>query len=252
MITGITIREDIGVGDKVQFASLPENYYRATGKRLVDLSRAWIYDYNPYVTREDVKCDEVVELWNFPQKRPWAVSRTPEVYLSNAEVTANWFNIPVVLNRPRLYRYENFPVEWRKKILLQTNGKSHGRMPDHIIDHVIKKYKPTGQLYHIGYDTDEDVGLPRISTPTLWDLAELLSRSRMLIGPDSGPTWVGACYPDLIIKKVRVREVHGQRPMSDWVPLEAANFHAHWDDRLFTICNPTEDDVGFMPSYRRI
>lgn len=258
---GISIRENIGVGDKLQFSSLPENYFRATGKKLFDASRAWIFDHNPYVVREQKDLHgetvtEIRELWNFPQIEPWANPRTykndPAVYLSNAEVTAARFKVPTVLNRPRLYRFEHYPFELRTKILLHTNGKSHGQMPDFVVDHIKKKYGGTGQLFHVGSPSDPDFGIPKIETKTLWDLAEVISKARMFIGVDSGPSWVAACYPDVVAKKIRLREVHGQKRWDEWVPLEINNLHSHWDDRLFQICNPTEDDVGAFPSYKRL
>ncbi len=254
---GIVLREDIGLGDKLQFSSLPENYFRATGEKLLDVSRSWIFDHNPFVVRETTEpIESTFTLWNFPQVDPWVNPRIyktdPAVYLSNAEVTASRLGVPVVLNRPRLYRFEDYPFEKREMILFHTNGKSHGQLPDHIIDHVITKYKKTGQLYHVGTPSDPDFGIPKIETKTFWELAEVISKARMFIGCDSGPSWVAACYPDVVAKKVRVRQVHGQKEMKDWIPLEIANIHAHWDDRIFQICNPTEDDLGAFPSYRRL
>lgn len=246
---GISIRENIGVGDKVQFSSLPENYFRTFGEKLVDVSKAWIFDHNPYVVR-DVVPEKTIDLWNFPQIWEWPKPRS-EVYLSNAEIWASLFKADVFLARPRLYKNEDFAFENRKMILFHTHGKSHGRLPDHVIDHVLKKYKPTGRLYHIGTD-DEDFGIPKIHTSSLWDLSEVISKSRMLIGVDSGPSWIAACYPDVQIKKVRVRKVHGQVPMNEWVPMQISNIHSHWDDRLFSIHNVSEDDLGPFPSYRRI
>lgn len=252
---GITLRENIGVGDKVQFTSFPENYFRHTGEKLVDVSKSWIFDHNPYVVR-DVVPSSVRELWNFPQQEPWANPRAyetdPAVYTSNAEVTASRFGIPVVMNRPRLYLHEEFPFFARKAILLHTHGRSNGTMPDHVIQHVIKKYGAFETLFHIGLPSDPDIGIPKIETPTLWDLARAISCCRMLIGMDSGPSWIASCYPDVIVKKLRQRETHGQKDPKDWVPLEIANIHAHWDDRSAMFFNSSEDDVGFAYSYKRL
>jgi len=255
---GISIRENIGMGDKIQFSSIPENYFRATGQKLFDVSKCWIFDHNPFVVRsiDGVVVERTIELWNFPQIRPWRNPRKypkdPTVYLSNAEAMASCLEIPIVLNRPRLYFKEDFPFHERKKILFHPKGKSHGILPHHIIEHVINKYKPTGELYQIGLKDDPDFGIPKIETKDVWELAEVISQSRMLIGADSGPSWVAACYPDVIVKKVRTRVVHGQKEPKDWVPLEINNVHSHWDDRLFSIHNPTEDDLGAFPSYRRL
>jgi hypothetical protein len=248
---GISIRENIGIGDKVQFSSLPENYFRATGKKLVDVSKAWIFDHNPFVER-DVDPVKTIELWNWPKTYEWPRPRKEGVYLSNAEVWANLFGVPVVLNRPRLYRFEDFPMEKREKIFFHTHGKSNGILPDRVIEHVIKKYGPTGNLIHLRGPDKPEIGLPSIQPKSLWELAEHLSTARMYIGVDSGPSWVAACYPDVVLKKVRGIYQAGYREMTDWIPLEYDNHHAHWDDRIFQIHNTTEDDVGAFPTYRRL
>lgn len=249
---GISIREYIGIGDKVQFSSLPENYFRATGKKLVDVSRCWIYDYNPYVER-DVNPVKTIELWNWPKAYEWPRPRKENVYLSNAEVWANLLNVPVVLNRPRLYRFEDFPIEERKTIYFHAHGRSNGILPDHIIEHVVKKYGPTGNLCQVRGPGDPEIsGIPFVQPKSLWECAEILSKARMYLGIDSGPSWIAACYPDVVAKKVRTKFPDGQRAAHEWIPLEVDGHHSHWDDRLFSIHNITEDDVGFMPSYRRL
>lgn len=247
-VRGITIQDTIGVGDKVQFSSLPENYFRTTGKKLIDISHSWIFDHNPYVIRGmDVPETETFELWNFsPNLRP---RPRPMVYLSNAEHAAGFLNAKVFLNRPRLYRFEDFPFEKRTKILLHIDGVSQGIMPDHVIDHALRKYKGTGCLYQIG-TSERDLGIPVIKTPTIWDLAKELSEAKMLIGMDSGPSWIAACYPDVIVKKLRMKP--SVEHFKTWVPLEIDNIHSHWDDRCFQIFNSSEDDVGFTSSFRKI
>lgn len=129
---GITINPAIGIGDTVQFSSLPENYYLETGERLIDCSRSWIFDHNPFVIRNPERTPKkTIELWNFGHKNKWAwgdprSSDKPAVYLSNAEIWASALGISVKLNRPRLYIHENFPFEKRRKILLHADGRSHG------------------------------------------------------------------------------------------------------------------------------
>jgi hypothetical protein len=250
---GISIKPTIGIGDGLQYSSLPENYFKATGKKLYDVTRPWFFDYNPYVERDpNVKPETVKELWNFsPKQYDWPVPRqsVPRVYLSNAEIWASLFGVPATLIRPRLYKYESVPFEKRSMILLHTDGRSHGAMPSHVVDHVLKKYKPSGRLFHIG-SSPVDYGIPKITTPTLWDLAALIAESQMLIGMDSGPSWIAACYPDVIVKKLRTKPTVDM--LKSWIPLEINNIHSHWDDRCHQVFNPSEDDVGFTASYKRI
>lgn len=251
---GITIKSTIGVGDALQFSSLPENYYRAKGgKKLVDISKPWFFDYNPFVDRNTKEVDEKTEMWNFPTQYEWPLPRNerqPKVYLSNAEIWASVFKSPVVLNRPRLYQFEDFPFEKRKIILFHLDGRSHGIMPQHIIEHVIKKYSHTQQLYLVGKTTNT-FGLKKIETPTLWDLAEVISQARMFIGVDSGPSWIATCYPDVITKIVRTKPNPAEE-FQNWVPLERSNIHSMWDSRERMIHNVSEVDQGFTWSYKRI
>lgn len=253
---GISIREDIGIGDKLQFSSLPENYYRATGKKLLDVSRCWIFDYNPYVVREGV-ASKVIELWNFPKKYDWplplrcqAGSGVPHVYQTNAEIWANLLGVPAVLTRPRLYIHEE-PIVQRSTILYHHQGKSHMELPFEVARHVMEKYP----AWQIGLNQPW-IPLARghVLTPTIWELVSVISKCRMLIGVDSGPCWIAACYPDVVVKKIRNIKVHGERSYEEWIPLEIANIHSHWDDlSLFQVYHPWGDDsIGYMRSYREL
>jgi hypothetical protein len=250
---GFTLREDIGIGDKIQFTSLPENFFRATGRKLIDVSKSWVFDHNPYVDRES-NAQNPIELWNFPKIWEWPVPRPGQtVYQSNAEIWAAHFGVPVVLNRPRLYFSEQpLPYEKRELILLHTQGRSHGEMPEKVIRWVIEKYAPTQRLFQVGLPGGADLGIPHLSTPTAWDLANVISECRLFIGVDSGPSWIAACYPEVMVKKIRLRAVHGEKELKDWIPLEISNFHSHWDDRLFQVYNASEEDVGFTQSYLKL
>lgn len=250
---GITAAKAKGIGDRVQFTSVPENYFRMTGERLIDMDNAWYFDDNPFVVRGKTPT-KVIDLWNFsPMKYDWPVPPEPRppVYLSNAEIWARVVGLESTpLIRPRLYRHEDFPFEKREKIYLHTDGKSHGDLPEEIVRHVLQKYGPTKQLHIIGIAPKNTYGLPHVKTETLWDLAKVLSEARMLIGCDSGPSWIAACYPDVIVKKVRTRPAMDR--YDTWTPLSVKNNHSHWDDRMFQIFVPDEKDVGAFQSYRKL
>lgn len=254
---GITIKPTIGIGDALQFSSLPENYFKATGEKLIDMSKPWFFDHNPYVIRDvDLKPRKTIEMWNYSPKQyefPTPRPNRPGVYLSNAEIWASVLEVPCTLNRPRLYRYEHYPYKDRQNILLHTNGVSHGEMPEHIVEHVIRKYGHTGKLYHVGpvNPKQKDYGLPRIQTATLWEFAQLVSTARLFIGVDSGPGWIANCYPDVVVKKVRVKP-NPPEQFKDWIPLEIKNIHSHWDDRCHQVYNVSENDIGFTYGYPRI
>lgn len=248
MLAGVVVPTVIGIGDAVQFTSVPENYFRHTGQKIVDTENHWIFDYNPYVVR-DQKADpaRTYKLWNYDYAQP---RPRPSVYLSQAERHAAICGIPTVLIRPRLYIYEDCPIEKRELVLLHTTGKSHGSMPQHVIDHVLKKYKNMN-LIQIGKPNENKIGtIPFYACSNIWELVRLIAHCRIFIGMDSGPSWIAACYPDVIIKKLRMKP--SVDVLKTWVPLSVDNIHSHWDDRCAQIHNPSEDDVGFTQSYRKI
>lgn len=257
---GIWVDPSVGIGDAVQFTSLPENYFRYTGQKLVDSARHWVFDFNPFVDRSSEPSeDQVLKIWNhrpfFAPEAPYYMdaaegSSRKSTFLSNAEIHARLLGVPVVLNRPRLYRFEEFPFEARSLVLVHTNGRSHGQMPEHVIHHVINKYGHM-DIAHVGFPSDPDIGVGKIMTEDIWTLTELISQCRIFIGMDSGPSWIAGCYPDVVVKRLRSRPIETHL-LQDWVPLDVVNNHSHWDDRMFQIFNTTEDDVGFTYSYRRI
>lgn len=257
MKKAIRVPLHIGIGDAVQFTSLPENYFRATGLKLLDWEHHWVFDHNPYVDRDSSIRDvspygEPIDLWNFYILDVVKEHKGRTVFLSNAETHCRYFDIPVVLNRPRLYEFESFPFYERKLILLHVKGKSHGQMPEKIVKHVLGKYGYDNVSW-VGLDSDWDYSIrppTYIPTPNTWRLAHVISRARMFIGVDSGPAWISRCYPDVVTKIVRLWP--SEEELRDWVPLEVCRNGSHWDDRSAMIHNPFEDDAGFTWSYKRL
>lgn len=250
MSIGIKVPTKIGVGDAVQFTSIPENYYRWKGEKVIDTDNHWVFDHNPFVERGiEVPKEKTFQLWSYNRQPP--PPPRDSIFLSLAERHCNFVGIPsnkVVMKFPRLYRFEDFPFHQRESILLHVDGVSHGRMPDYIIEHVLKKYKGL-PLFQVGKDSI-DLGIPKVETSSLWDLALVISQARMFIGVDSGPSWIACCYPDVVVKKVRLKP--SLEKLIDWVPQKVENHHSHWDDRTFQVYNVSENDVGFTASYRRL
>lgn len=251
-MNGIRVNTKIGIGDKIQFTSVPENYFRHTGENLVDLDESWIFDLNPYVVRGDYKCDKVFDLWEMHCYNTAPVFKERTVLLSNAESHARNLDYPVVMNRPRLYCYENFPVLAREKIILHTKGKSHGPLPSHVVEHILQKYGRSN-IIRVGRKEEWMYSLAAPAfheTSSMWELAKFISDAKLFIGVDSGPSWIAQCYPDVITKKVRLIPDHDR--LKEWVPLQCCILNSHWDDRSAQIYNSSEDDLGFTWSYKRI
>ena len=263
-------RAYLGIGDAIQFSSLPENFFRNYGQCLIDIDHHWIFDHNPYVIRYD-KTDHyrpelVVDLWQDcdhlkcnMRKLPTA----PAVYTSNAEanlsIMAHLFEVrpKVFLNRPRLYKFEDYPFEDRHMILLHTTGRSNGEMPSFLIEHILKKYgrNERYQLAQLMGPKDRPIeGIAHWIPATPWAAAGVISKALMFIGVDSGPAWIASCYPDVRVKKVRLTRPWGVvGNWFDWIPQQCGHPQSHWDDLgLFELYNLEEFDTGIFKSWRRI
>src|SRR5580698_6849875 len=143
-MNAISVKKTIGLGDQIQFTSVPENYFWHFGEKLIDLDSNPIFDHNPYVVRQDgIVPERTYNMWDLLCFNKTLSYKDRYVALSNAESHARYFGYKVRLNRPRLYRFENNPPDFyeRTKILLQVRGKSHGQMPEKIVKHIIDKYQ---------------------------------------------------------------------------------------------------------------
>lgn len=251
MNIGIRVSKNIGIGDAVQFTSVPENYFRATNKMMVDVEKHWVFDHNPYVVR-DVKWGEEYDLWRILLTNKPIIPGQRTVLLCNTEAHLKAFNVPMVLNRPRLYKFEEYPFKMRENIIIHFKGRSHGTLPEYIVKHVFDKYgEAVIALMENRNDWQYSFEPSRWVCPkSMWDLAGFISSCRMFIGVDSGPSWIAQCYPDVITKKVRL--FPKVEELKNWVPLEICRVGSYWDDRSSMIFNPSEDDVGFTWSYKKL
>ena len=251
MRTGITFKGATGLGDKIQFTSIPENFYNHYGHKIIDVDRSFVFDHNPFVSRDE-EPETIIDAWN--SDLVVYAPDTRSIATSNAEIHSSDFGwYPVIMNRPRLYIYENYPYKDRSRILLQVRGRAQGQMPEHVVKHVLNKYgkENVSLVGHPGEWAYEFEPPEHIHTPTFWDLAKVVSESKMVIGLDSGISWVASCYPDVIVKKLRSIQpaIH---ELKNFIPLQFCNQQSHWDDRAHMVYNPTENDLGYTWSYKRI
>lgn len=132
-----------GIGDNVQFSSFPENVFRNTGEKVVDLENSWVFDYNPYVLR-GVSADVELDLWflgvlGVPVERRLNPGKGPIIF-SLAERTCDFTHLKCFLRHPRLYRFEDLPIV-PNRIAFHSTGKTVGPMPDSVIAAVQKNYE---------------------------------------------------------------------------------------------------------------
>ena len=64
---GITMagqaKKFLGLGDQIQLTSFPENYFKNTGEKLIDLDNNLLFDNNPYIVR-NVNPSNILDIWS--------------------------------------------------------------------------------------------------------------------------------------------------------------------------------------------
>ncbi len=224
-----------GIGDQVVYSSLAENYFRNTGRKLVDIKKSWVYDHNPFVER-NVPPDEVIDLWKLKLGK--------RAYPNLAQRISEGLGLPkTYLRHPRLYQFENDEIDPNAVVVHVTgiSGAAAG-MPDHVIDHISKKYR-NSVIFQIGGPKDKNTPfIDRRGLP-LWDSIRLIATSGTFIGVNSGPMNIANCYPGIRKKLVLLKRTH------DSVPVSPA---LRWIDFNWEYFNTSPDDEGITMSYLKL
>lgn len=245
MRIGISTKRCPGIGDKIQFTSLPENYFLETGEKLIDVDKEWIFDFNPFVER-DAHPDKIIDLWDLQFKQPFGRQH----YTTLAERNAMAIGVPAKLAHPRLYQYEKGQLSLG--IVIHPWGKTQGHMNKDVIDQILENYYPY-DVVQIGAPEDELISHPRIidgRDENIWTTAKWISKARVFIGVDSGPSWIAACYPRTWNKKVLMQS--DQMYLSGYLGMQVRNSATHWHDCRFSYYNKCEFDVGITLSYLKL
>ena len=262
---GVTLSGASRMGDKLQFASFPENYYKNTGEKVIDLDCAWVFDHNPFVVRGEAPTS-VVNLWRHPWPQLSGIHgrqfSSKPIFFSIADRTACIFKHVAYLRHPKLYVYEDLPT-LEKRVVIHTTGKrdaainrecgeDHSRvLSEEIIDHIRTKYR-NYDIIQVGLADDIDAhvvdcrGLGEIR-----DVVKIIAQACIFIGVDSGPSWISACYPAIFRKKILV-QYPPRFLVESFVPMHLLVPHQHWHDPGFMYFNRSEDDAGVTYSYRKL
>lgn len=254
-----------GIGDKIQFSSFPENYFLNTGEKLIDVDKSWIFDYNPYVIRNDNdiflsdfgvgidKVDfyhnlEIIDLWKLGPAATEIAQKKSTIIKSIAERTCDFFNFKTYLRHPRLYKFEDICIK-SNQIVVHLQGQTHGNIPDFIAEQILKNYDGFDLLLIGGKDNKYIPGFINKLGLNLWDTAKLISESPTYIGLSSGFLIMSLCYPR-VNKKVLLTE--DLNTLQNLIPMDANMPHYHWLDHSFSFFNLMKEDVGVSFSYKKI
>lgn len=229
-------------GDKIIFSSLPENYYRNTGEKLIDIDNLECLDYNPYVIRGE----EPKEIWKL-----WGSSPVAEA--TQAETICKRFGLKCYINRPRLYKYsdikESSLYSLYNSVVLHFRGESVGMVPIEVQNHIVEKYKKRGwwtiqvgdQLdYSCGADFDR-------RNNTFWETCKYVAESQEIICIDSCVLHIASAY-DTRIKVILVNKT--EQELLDFHPLMWDHGkNCGWVGTNCEIYNCYSHSIGLTRSY---
>lgn len=224
-----------GIGDKLQWAALPENYFKTTGNKMVDLDNCWIFDHNPYIVRNERPNIGVINLWSmsFPSNRS---------FLSPMERLNQTLGIKTFLRHPRLYLYEDIKLE-PLKVAVHTTGRSFGEIDDKIIEQIKINYAGY-EIYQIGGILDKKTQFNSYLGHSLWDTTKFLASCGTFIGINSGMMNLAKCFPRMRKKII----IQGQ-DLNKFSPCKEIDY---WIDFNWEYYNNTEDDLGISYTYLKI
>jgi hypothetical protein len=245
-MTGIIWGGPQKIGDTVALVShLPENYYKNTGNKLIDLDNIACLDHNPYVVRGQ----EPTEIWKI-----WGSS--PAAQATQAATICNRFGLKCYRNRPRLYQYEQIKqsplYSLYNSVVLHFRGESVGMVPINVQNYIINKYKERGwwtvqvgnQLdYYCGADFDR-------RDNTFWDTCRYVAESQEVVCVDSCVYHIAQAY-DTRIKVILVNKT--EEELLDFHPLMwDFGKNCGWVGANCEVYNTFDHDIGLTRSYLSI
>jgi hypothetical protein len=227
-----------GIGDNVYYSFVPEAVFNNTGKKLIDIEKKWVYDYNPFVDRDKLY-DVIIDIFSLSASIP------KDDYLSTTERFCKILGFKITNRHPNLYRFENSD-KINKSICIHTNGKStNDIIPSNIIEYIDKKY-PKYDIFQIGGKGDIDTPFINKKGLSLWDTAELISKCEIFLGINSSMMHIANCFPSIWKKIILMRsDLDIFYPCSGLIGSE-------WFDYSNVYFNTSEQDIGITYTYRKI
>ena len=242
-------------GDKLCNTSLPENYYKNTGDKLIDLDNNEFFKFNPYVIHAaDIHPNtlsrvERRSLWDY------SIGNIDVFHCKTMahQICKKWGLEKCYLNSPRLYQFENSYI-YPKTLVINTTGTTQGTIPLFVLNHIREVYKDY-LTFQIGNKNDVDAGADLDRRGCTWlESAKIISESEIIITVDSFCYWLAKCFGKVKRKIILINKSeercenffprgsdHKDNPFDTWIEMDGSEFF-----------NVFQDDYGVTKSYLSI
>lgn len=236
---GLKFSDSARFGDKFIFCTLPENYYLATGQKLVDVEKSWFLDYNPFVLRNETPSKIIY---------PWVHQRRSVRGMISQDICKQW-SIPCRVVYPRLYHFEEERTLY-KSLVLCTTGYTNGAIPFEIIRFIRERYQDYF-IFQLGGKSDVDAGVFDRRGIPIWDAVKYMAQAEAFIGPDSFLMHVAAAYPKVRKKILLLNRTEDE--VQKFLPLGLEpNAPYGWVYPCCEVFNCFKKDIGLTRSYLSI
>ena len=234
-----------GIGDQIMVSSFPENFFRNTGEKIIDVTNCWIFDFNPYVKRNE-KPNIIL---NHLQRQIEIINSGQRIdHKSDAQEICHNFNLKkCFLRSPRLYKYEDSKTE-KDLVVVHTTGRTVGHINEQIIQRIQDNYSDY-KIIQIGSSRDKQTDFEKAFDLSKWETAEIISRAAIYIGVNSGFYHVANCYPK-VRKKIIAQEIN-EDALQTFEP-KKNSLGTEWYDFNIEIFNAFDYDIGSTKSYLTI
>jgi hypothetical protein len=240
---GIGVNPHVGIGDAIQFTCIPENYYRNTGKKIIDVGKCYVFDHNPYV-RRGVNAEQVIDLWG----HQWELGSS---FLSKSERWCEGLGLEkCYLRHPRLYIYEDTPKFAEEPVIsFHCTGKTRGSLSDKVISVIEKNYEGF-KIIQIGGPHDKPTPFIDKRGLSFWESAKIVAESQLFIGVTSGMYYASRCYPN-VRKKIIVQDNHmSEEELKSFTPYGKG--YGDWIDFDVEIFNTHDHDIGITNALQKL
>lgn len=237
------------MGDSITLSSIPENLFKTSGEKIVDMQNLWVFDHNPYVLR-GVKPDSFID-FDESKKRLLEMHGGEKPFANFHQMHSIACGASVHIGGPRLYKFEDVYPQRRVCVHVTPKDKDcKTDIPQKVLDRILKNYESNYEIVQIGASSDAQFkGAKDLRGLPIWESVKVIASSEIFIGTSSGPLHIADCYPR-VRKKVLL--FGSKVSMLQFLPRGDQFVGADWINYNWEYYSPYEQDLGATRTYLHI